>query len=99
MRTIKYIRANSLMTESEHAHQESTYYEYSNKMASYNLLVIGDFSLMNLDMNKCRDLLEIIEVRDCHKSTIIRKGQILRPRQIQRRSFAALAIALSWKFS
>ena len=29
MRTVKYIRANSLMTESEHAHQESTYYELS----------------------------------------------------------------------
>ena len=71
MRTVKYIRANNLMTESEHAHQESTYYEYSNKMASYDLLVIDDFGLMDLDMNKCRDLLEIIEARDCRKSTII----------------------------
>ena len=71
MRTVKYIRANSLMTESEHAHQESTYYEYSNKMASYDLLVIDDFGLMDLDMNKCRDLLEIIEARDCRKSTIV----------------------------
>ena len=43
------------------------YYEYSNKMASYDLLVIDDFSLMN----KCRDLLEIIEARECRKSTII----------------------------
>ena len=40
-------------------------------MASYDLLVIDDFGLMDLDMNKCRDLLEIIEARDCRKSTII----------------------------
>ena len=140
MRTVKYIRANSLMTESEHAHQESTYYEYSNKMASYDLLVIDDFGLMDLDMNKCRDLLEIIEARDCRKSTIIIsqlpvdkwyslfgdhtyadaclsrmtakayrlhfpgndrrisvKVKSFAPRQIQRRSFAALAITLSRK--
>ena len=70
-RTVKYIRAHSLMTESEHAHQENTYYEYSNKMASCDLLVIDDFGLMDLDMNKCRDLLKIIEARDCRKSTII----------------------------
>ena len=55
MQTVKFIRANSLMTESEHAHQESTYYGYSNKMASYDLLVIDDFGLLNLDMNKCRN--------------------------------------------
>ena len=48
MRTVKYIRANSLMTESEHAHQESTYYEYSNKMTSYDLLVIDDFPFLRL---------------------------------------------------
>ena len=41
--------------------------EYSNKMASYDLLVIDDFGLMDLDMNKCRDLLEIIGARDCRQ--------------------------------
>ena len=40
-------------------------------MASYDLLVIDDFGLMDLDMNKCRDLLKIIGARDCRKSTII----------------------------
>lgn len=71
MRTVKYIRANYLLQEAEHAHAENTYYEYSNRMASYDLLVIDDFGLMDLDMAKCRDLFEIIESRDCRKTTII----------------------------
>lgn len=71
MRTVKYIRANYLLQEADHAHHESSYYEYSNKMAAYDLLVIDDFGLMNLDMEKYRDLFEIIESRDCRKSTVI----------------------------
>ena len=71
MRTAKYIRANYLLQESEHARKESNYYEYSNKMASYDLLVIDDFGLMDLNMDKCRDLFEIIESRDSRKATII----------------------------
>lgn len=71
MKTVKYIRANYLLQEAEHARVEKTYYEYSNKMAEYDLLVIDDFGLMDLDINKCRDLFEIIESRDCRKSTII----------------------------
>ena len=65
MRTVKYIRANYLLQESAHAHSEDNYYEYSNKMADYDLLVIDDFGLMDLNLDKCRDLFEIIEARDC----------------------------------
>lgn len=71
MKTVKYIRSNYLLQESEHARKEGSYYEYSNKMASYDLLVIDDFGLMDLNIDKCRDLLEIIEARDCRKSTTI----------------------------
>lgn len=70
-RTVKYIRANYLLQESAHAHSEDNYYEYSNKMAGYDLLVIDDFGLMDLNLDKCRDLFEIIEARDCRKSTVI----------------------------
>ena len=42
-----------------------------NRMAGYDLLVIDDFGLMELDMNKSRDLFEIIESRDCGKSSMI----------------------------
>ena len=43
----------------------------TNKMAGYDLLVIDDFGLMDLNLDKCRDLFEIIEARDCRKSTVI----------------------------
>lgn len=71
MRTTKYIRENYLLQESENARKENNYYDYSNKMVSYDLLVIDDFGLMDLNMDKCRDLFEIIESRDSRKATII----------------------------
>ena len=46
-------------------------YDYVNQMAGYDLLVIDDFGLMELDMDKCRDLFEIIETRDSKKPTMI----------------------------
>lgn len=70
-KTVKYIRANTLLQESEKARQTRASYDYTNTMASYDLLVIDDFGLMNLDMDHCRDLFEIIETRDCRKSTMI----------------------------
>ena len=40
-------------------------------MAEYDLLVIDDFGLMDLDIDKCRALFEIVETRDSRKATII----------------------------
>lgn len=71
LRTVKYIRANALLLESEKARQLGHAYEYTNQMAAYDLLVIDDFGLMELSMDKCRDLFEIIETRDCKKATMI----------------------------
>lgn len=45
--------------------------EYINEMAAFDLLVIDDFELMDLSLEKCSDLFEIIEARDSRKSTII----------------------------
>ena len=71
LRTVKYIRANRLLQESEKAHNEGRAYEYTNEMAEYDLLVIDDFGLMDLDIDKCRALFEIVETRDSRKATII----------------------------
>ena len=49
---VSSIRANYLLQESAHAHSEDNYYEYSNKMAGYDLLVIDDFGLMDLNLDK-----------------------------------------------
>ena len=69
--TVRYIRANTLIQESEKARMANNSYDYVNQMASYDLLVIDDFGLMELDVAKCRDLFEVIESRDCRKSTMI----------------------------
>jgi len=71
LRSVKYIRANRLLQESEKAKIEGKAYDYTNEMAAYDLLVIDDFGLMNLDIDKCLALFEVIESRDSRKSTII----------------------------
>ena len=71
LRSVKYIRANRLLQESEKARSEGNAYDFTNHMAAYDLLVIDDFGLMELDMDKCRDLFEILETRDSRKSTMI----------------------------
>ena len=68
---MKYIRANRLLQESEKARDEGKAFEYTNEMADYDLLVIDAFGLMNLDIDKCLALFEVIETRDSRKSTII----------------------------
>lgn len=70
-RSVKYIRASTLMNESEKARLNNNVYDYINTMSAFDLLVIDDFGLMELDMDKCRDLFEIIETRDCRKATMI----------------------------
>ena len=71
LRTVKYIRANTLLQQSEKARKTNSSYEYTNEMSAYDLLVIDDFGLTELDLDKCRDLFEIVETRDCRKSTMI----------------------------
>lgn len=71
LRTVKYIRASTLLQESEKARQNGATLDYINTMASFDLLVIGDFGLMELDLDKCSDLFEIIETRDSRKATVI----------------------------
>lgn len=71
MRSVKYIRATPLINEAVKAHDLGSETEYINRMASYDLLTIDDFGLMELTMDKCRLLFEILETRDCRKSTMI----------------------------
>ncbi len=40
-------------------------------MQSYDLLVVDDFGLMNLDINKCRNLFEVLDSRDPFKSIMV----------------------------
>lgn len=70
-KTARYIRANTLMNELDQARIKSTYLENVNQLARLDLLIIDDFGLMELDLDKCRDLFEVIDSRDFLKSTMI----------------------------
>ena len=70
-RTVKYSRASTLLQESEKARLTGHAYDCVNQMPFYDLLLINEFGLMELDMGKCQDLFEIIETGDCKKSTMI----------------------------
>ena len=69
--TVKYTRVNRLNLEYEVARANDTYKDQMDKLVSYDLLVIDDFGLMSLDLEKCADLFELIESRDMRNSTII----------------------------
>ena len=59
------------MQELERARNNGNYLEYVEEKMSLDLLVIDDFGLMEFDLDKCRDLFEVIDGRDGRKSTII----------------------------
>ena len=71
MKTVRYVRANTLMLELEQARLKTEYLEYVGAIAKLDLLAIDDFGLMELDLDKCRDLFEVIDGRDGRRSTII----------------------------
>lgn len=69
--TVRYLKASRLMEEMEKARVNQQYIEYIDKTSRLDLLVIDDFGLMPLDVDKCRDLFEIIDSREGRKSTVI----------------------------
>ncbi|MDO4620757.1 MAG: ATP-binding protein [Lachnospiraceae bacterium] len=71
LKTVKYVKANTLMLELEQARLKTTYLEFIKSIAKLDLLVVDDFGLMDLDIDRCRDLFEVIDCRDGRKSTII----------------------------
>ena len=70
-KTARYIKASQLINELAKAEMLNTYQELINQISSYDLLVVDDFGLMNLDVNKCRNLFEVFDSRDPHKSTMV----------------------------
>ncbi len=70
-KTVKYIRANTMMSEMDQARIKGTYLDYINHMSRLDMLVIDDFGLMDLDIDKCRDFFEVIDSRDNIKSTVV----------------------------
>ncbi|MEF9876867.1 MAG: ATP-binding protein [Gordonibacter sp.] len=70
-KTVRYVKASRLMGELEKAREESSYIDYLAKSAKLDLLVIDDFGFMDLDLDKCRDLFEVIDIRDGRRALIV----------------------------
>lgn len=70
-KTVKYIKASRLINELSKAEKLETYQDVLNQYAAYDLLAVDDFGLMNLDINKCRNLFEVFDSRDPHKSILV----------------------------
>ena len=70
-KTVKYCKASQLIDELNRAEALDTYREALAHLVSFDLLVIDDFGLMDLDLDKCRDFFEVIDSRDNLKSTVI----------------------------
>ena len=69
--TVKYTKASTLIYELEQAQVTGEYLTYTKKISAFDLLVIDDFGLMELDIDKCRNLFEVIDSRDCRHSTMV----------------------------
>ena len=70
-KTVKYCKASTLINELAKAEKLDTYSETLNQFASFDLLVVDDFGLMNLDIDKCRNLFEVFDCRDPYKSILL----------------------------
>lgn len=70
-KTVKYIKASQLINELAKAEKLDTYQDIVNEYASYDLLAVDDFGLMNLDINQCRNLFEVFDSRDPYKSILV----------------------------
>lgn len=71
LKTVRYIKASHLMLELEQARMKDTYMDQLALLSKVDLLAIDDFGLIELDLDKCRDLFEVIDGRDGRRSTII----------------------------
>lgn len=69
--TVKYTKASTLIYELEQAEVTGEYLSCTQKISAFDLLVIDDFGLMELDIDKCRNLFEIIDSRECRHSTMV----------------------------
>lgn len=70
-KTARYMKAGQSINELSRAEKLDTYQEELDLFAGYDLLVVDDFGLMNMDVNKCRNLFEVFDSRDPHKSNFV----------------------------
>ena len=68
--TVKYIRLPEFLNDMVLAHCNGTYQTLMKQYKKVSLLILDEWLLTPLSQNEARDLLEIIEARHTHSSTI-----------------------------
>lgn len=69
--SVKYLKTSTIIHELERAEINKNYEEVLKQYSSYDVLALDDFGLMELDIDKCRNLFELIDSRESRKPTII----------------------------
>lgn len=70
-KTVRYCKASYLIYELNRAEAMDSYRETLAMLVSFDLLVIDDIGLMQLDLNKYRNLFEVLESRAPGRSTVV----------------------------
>ena len=70
-KSVCYFRTNMLILQMGQAQMQSTYLDLLGRLCKVDLLVIDDFGLMELDIEKCRNLFDLIDAREGRKSTLV----------------------------
>ena len=73
-KTVRYVRSDLLLKEFDALRvldEPNKALKLIEEFSTVDLLIIDDFGLMELDINKCRDLFTILDGREGRKSTIV----------------------------
>lgn len=69
---VLYESTNTLLKKLDKANANSVeFIDYTNELMSYDLLIIDDYGLMELDMTKCQLFFSLLETRENKKATLI----------------------------
>lgn len=69
--TFRYIKSSAVIHELERAEINRNYEEVHKQCSSYDVLAFNDFGLVELDIDKYRNLFELINSIKGRKSTIV----------------------------
>lgn len=67
---VRYYKASRLIEELVRAEKEDRLSERLSELDRYDLLIIDDFGMMNLDFSQCRNLFEVLDSREGSRSVI-----------------------------
>lgn len=70
-KTTRYEKTSSLLRLLRNAEKSGDLTVLLNRYAKYDLLILDDFGLMELNIDMCRNLFELIDCRDGNKATVV----------------------------